>query len=362
MALALARREGLGERALSQALDALKQVSLQLGDQASLASIADELEVLLRRDDDLWTLQFVLFERGYLSMEMGRWEDAESRIGQAVEVNLQIADRGNEPLFLATLGGLRRLQGRYADALDLGRRAVRHAETIGHTEWSAWSELFLGLTLLDVSALAEAEASLEAAMEAAERGGARLHLVRAMAQLGWCRWLVGERAAASELAERARSILAETTCPPGSAYLAGSDAYLAVAKVMLASGDPERAAAFADPIVEASRRFGWVETDLGARTLMGRCFEARGMIREARALYREVAESASTIGLPNVELQARTALAISAAQDPSARGPERERALTLAERLSASVGDETLRVGFLRATSAVLAGHGEGMA
>ena len=83
------------------ALDAQKQVVLQLGDGAGLSEIADELEAIHRWNDELWLLQFVLFERGYVAVGTARWDEAETRLREALEISRRIGDRGNELLHLS---------------------------------------------------------------------------------------------------------------------------------------------------------------------------------------------------------------------------------------------------------------------
>ncbi len=84
-ALSAARASG-DERLLAVALDAQKQVVLQLGDGARLAEIADELEAIHRWNDELWLLQFVLFERGYMAVGTARWDEADARLREALEI------------------------------------------------------------------------------------------------------------------------------------------------------------------------------------------------------------------------------------------------------------------------------------
>jgi hypothetical protein len=119
------------------ALDAQKQVVLQLGDGAGLGEIADELEAIHRWNDDLWLLQFVHFERAYMAVATARWDEADARLREALEISRRIGDRGNELLHLSMMGWRDRCRGDLAGALDSLRDVGRRAHEMGHVEWSA---------------------------------------------------------------------------------------------------------------------------------------------------------------------------------------------------------------------------------
>jgi tetratricopeptide (TPR) repeat protein len=311
-ALSAARASG-DERLLAVALDAQKQVVLQLGDGEGLSEIADELEAIHRWNDELWLLQFVLFERGYVAVGTARWDEAESRLREALEISRRIGDRGNELLHLSMLGWRDRCRGDLARALESLEDVRRRAHEMGHAEWSAWTSLLLGATFLDLEEPKEAAPHLTDAVRSGEEGEARLHLVRAIAQLAWCSWLMGDHDAAADHAARSLSMLDDIVCPEGTAYMPGADAYLATARVLLAMGEAERGATLVQPIVDAGGRVGWVEAQAGGAVVLGRCAEAAGRTDEALELFRDAIKISVDKGMPVVERDGRVAIATALA-------------------------------------------------
>ncbi len=173
-------------RALALAMDSLEVATAMIGDFATIDAIAPQLAAIHRDHGDLWYLQFALYQWCYVPIGAGRWDDALARLEEALAINRRIGDRGNEPLYPATLGWVHRSCGDYQQALANGRQAVTLAEELGQAEWTAWSEAFLGWTLLEVYALEEAVQHLEQGMAAAERAGALNHLLRCMSQPAPC--------------------------------------------------------------------------------------------------------------------------------------------------------------------------------
>lgn len=349
-ALALAR-ETADERLVARALDGLKQVALQLGDASRLEEITDELIQIHRRHRDLWYLQFVHFERAYVWMGIGRWDAAVAELRKSQDINRRIEDRGNEPLLLATLGRYHALRGEYREALDAARRSIDLARYVGHAEWTSWSELLLGSTLLDLHAVDEAAPHLERATEGAESAGALLHLVRGAALLGWCRWRLGDHGEANRWRTRAEDLLAEVSTPPGTAYLAGSDAYLAVARIQLASGDARGARNLLLSLLDAAESHSWVESIVRGSLLTALCHRALGNSQEAERALGKALEAAQAVGLPRDELEARGALASLRRAEGRFEEAAQEHAAgrAVVETLSAQIGDESIRLGFVSA-------------
>src|SRR5262245_61222800 len=139
----------------------------------------------------------------------------------------------------------------------LGREARDLALRLGHREWSAWSALWLGSTLLEVGDLAGASDMLTAGAVEAERAGADLHLVRCLGRAAWATQALGAAERAADLADRASAILDRVRVRPPRAYVIGQDAYVGVASVRLAQGRPRIAEELLRPIVDACARGGW---------------------------------------------------------------------------------------------------------
>ena len=104
-------------------------------------------------------------------------------------------------------------------------------------------------------------------------------------------------------------MLGDIVCPKGTAYLPGADAYIATGRVLLAMGEAERAATLVQPIVDAARRFGWVEAQADGAVVIGRCAEAAGRTDEAVERFTGAVKIAVDSGMPVVERDARAALA-----------------------------------------------------
>ena len=344
-AVVFVARSSADERLLAEALDALKQAALQLGDRSGIEAIADELDAIHRWNDELWLLQFVLLERGYVAVGTARWEEADLRLQEALEISRRIGDRANELLHLSMIAWRDRCLGRHAKALPILENVARRAHEMGHGEWSAWTSLFLGSTLLDLDPEVAAPHFVDA-MRSAEEAGAVLHLVRAVGQLAWCSWLLEDRDGAADLAARATSIFADVVCPEGTANLPGADAYLATGRVLVGSGDAERAAALVSPVAEAGRRFGWVEASAGGAIVLGRCSESMGETDMALAQFREAIDIAGGAGMPVLERDARAALSGAlAAVDPDEAARQSSRADQITARLRAGIEDARLGAG-----------------
>ena len=151
-----------------RALDALKFVSLQLGDIERLEQLAGELERIWRERDDPWYLQFTLLESAFVPTAAGRWEDAERKLAEAAAINDRRQTRRAEPLILDALCWLHRSRGDYEQALSTGRRAVALGAPIG---WQGWTAATLGTALLDLRAAEHAVFELERGLAAAQSTG-----------------------------------------------------------------------------------------------------------------------------------------------------------------------------------------------
>jgi class 3 adenylate cyclase/tetratricopeptide (TPR) repeat protein len=303
---------GLGERALrssevlgtehagAMAMDALKQVALQTGDFETLERLAARLAEIHRRNDDLWMLQFALEEVAYADLARMRLDRAFAGMDEALAINRRIGDIGNEPMYLATLGRAYRGRGDYDQALVVGRRAFDLARELGHGEWTGWAAAWLGSTLVELGAYGEAVVVLEEGAEAADRSDAGLHLVRCLGTGAWAAEWLGERDRAITLAERAASILDRIRVRPPRAWVAGYDAYVGVARVRLAVGEPELAEELVSPIVVACRACGWSDGVVDGSLVLAEAALRRETPAVAVIAAEHALEEALRTGLPTV--------------------------------------------------------------
>lgn len=307
-ALSIARATG-DQVSVAAALDALKQVALQLGDRDGLERIAEELDPIHRWNQDLWLLQFVTFERGYVALGTARWDEADRLLHEALDICLRLDDRGNELLHRSMIAWLERCRGAPEAAAVALETLNARARDLDHVEWSAWTAHLLGCVKLDLGDAAGAEPILAAAVRDAERAGVRLHQVRSLGQLARCRVMLNRAEPAEGTALDALAILETVVCPPGTANLPGSDAVLGVAHVLTIRGEAERARVLVEPLAEAGRRFGWIEAAVGGDILLGRCAAASGDLELARALGDRAIAGAASAAFPLLERDAHRLLA-----------------------------------------------------
>jgi predicted ATPase/class 3 adenylate cyclase len=227
-------RDLANPRVLATAMDSLEVAAVMTGDLRTVDELAPQLVEVHQRHGDLWYLQFALFQWSWVPIAAGRWDEAIARLEEARAVNRRIGDRGNEPMYAATLCWIHRSRGEYGRALAAGREAARLAQDLDHAEWIAWSEAFLGWTLQEVSALAEASRHLERGLKAADRAGAPAHAIRCASHLAWTWWLQGEPERAHTLAEQAEGLIRRITTPPGRGFVQATHGYVAVARVRVA--------------------------------------------------------------------------------------------------------------------------------
>jgi tetratricopeptide (TPR) repeat protein len=207
---------------------------------------------------------------------------------------------GNEPMYLVTLGRAYRGRGDYDEALAVGRGAFDLARELGHGEWTGWAAAWLGATLMELDAFAEAAELLEQGAEAAERSDAGLHLVRCLGTGAWAAERLGEHDRAVMLADRAAAILDRIRVRPPRAWVAGYDAYVGVARVRLAIGEPELAEALVSPIVAACRACGWSDGVVDGSLVLAEAALRRGTSAVAVVAAEHALEEALRTDLPTV--------------------------------------------------------------
>jgi tetratricopeptide (TPR) repeat protein len=336
-------------RVQAAAMDSLLVAAVMIGDFGTVETIAPRLVEIHRSHGDLWYLQFALYQWCWVSIAAGRWAQAHSRLEEALRVNQRVGDHGNEPMYLATYCQIDRSRGRYEQALASGRQAVALARELGHLEWTAWSEIWLGSTLQDLYALREAAEHFERGLEAGERVGALNHAIPCAGHLAWVHWLSGDVERALSLTDRAGYLLGRITTPPDTAFLQGAHGTVAVARVHLGHGAPARAAALLAPVLAAAEACNWQEVIAEASLVMGQCHAVLGDRRSAEDRLCLALGVAFTIGLRGVEWQAHAALAkfyrAGNRHDDGDRHLKQGRAIL--DELAATIADPSVRRNFM---------------
>ena len=244
-------RTGGEPRALAVALDGLKTAYAYLGEIDHLVTVLDELEPLVRRDGDLWRLQWVVLEGAFPAVAAGRWDEAFERVKESLAISRRSGYSAYAGWFTGVLGWLHRLRGDLDGSLSYARQALEFSQESGHSWWRAAACAQYASTLLATGApRGEAIALLEEGLVQAERGGAEVYVLQCLGPLAE---LTGS---ADRLAE-ADAGLRRIDAPPGSAWLLGADVYHSVARAWAAAGRPDRARAVLDPFRAAARRAGW---------------------------------------------------------------------------------------------------------
>jgi tetratricopeptide (TPR) repeat protein len=245
-----AGRAAEDERAYARGLDAVKTACAYLGLVDELATVVAELEPVLRRTGDLWTMQWSVFESSFVPLAAGDDAAALDRIGAALEVCRRSGYTAYEPFFVAHLGWVHRLAGRLDPARREGRRAVELAQLHRHTWWSTTASSLYAATLLACGEPSEAADLLRPAARVADVPGAEAYLLRCLGPLA-------EATGDVEVLRRADTLLRGIRAPEGCAWLLGADAYLGVARAWRRAGDPDRADRILTDFSAAARAAGW---------------------------------------------------------------------------------------------------------
>jgi tetratricopeptide (TPR) repeat protein len=238
------------EAAHARGLDAVTTAAAYLGRAAELAPVVEELEPLLRRRGDLWTLQWAVFESAVVPLAAGDPATALERIDTAREICRRSGYTAYEPFFLAHLGWVHRLAGRADDALREGRRAVELAAAHRHTWWSTAAAALYAGTLLAAGEPERAADVLHPAAEAADVPGAEAYLLRCLAPLA-------EATGDPAVLFRADALLRSVRVPEGCAWLLGADVYRALGRAWRRAGDGARADEIATGFRAAAVAAGW---------------------------------------------------------------------------------------------------------
>lgn len=341
-ALEIARR-GDDQEVLGWALDSFKLAQLKLGNLAAVERICAELIEIKRRAKDPIFLKFALLESTFPLLGKGDLDAALARADEALALNRKVGDRNNQPLFLDALCWVRRSRGDYARALEVGRRANALAAEVEAGEWQGWTAATLAWVLLDLRAAEVAVPLLEAGASAARSKAATGEVLRCTGLLAWARWLGAEHEQALGLAEEAERMLGEVVAPRGSAWLFGSHSQLALARVRLDAGEPDRAAALARRLYEAAESAGWRDVAADAAIVLALCEEAGDRTEAAGNLFERA------LGAPGKSAsawEARLGLARLGGE-----GAERHAAdaRVLIERVLTTLGDDPAAAGLAAA-------------
>jgi hypothetical protein len=160
-----------------------------------------------------------------------------------------------------------RAAGDRAGAVAAARWALTSAERVGSTEWIGWCGASLGAALLEDGGLEEAARVLSAGLDAADRGGALLQVLRCAGLLSAVHIGRDDETGARVAANRALAIHDRVRTPRGSALLFAGDALLALSRALRAVGEDAAAERVAVPVLRAAERTGWWLPEDATRTL-----------------------------------------------------------------------------------------------
>jgi tetratricopeptide (TPR) repeat protein len=245
-AVDLARSSG-SEAALCQALDGLKTGYAYLGEVGQLGEVIVELEPMVRARQDLFLLQWVIFESAFVPLAVGDFVTADRLFETAIAMCRHGGWVSYQGWFLAHRGWAARLAGDLSLARDYGRESVQLADEHGHFWWQPAALAIQAETLLAVDEGAAALTLLERALPVATDSGVEGYRLRALG-------VYAEASGSEDALREAEELLAQVDCPPGSVWLLGTDAYLAIARALLARGEPGRALEVVGPLIAAARR------------------------------------------------------------------------------------------------------------
>ena len=215
-----------------------------------------------------------MFESAFPAVGAADWACAEERIGAAIAISRRSGYALPESWFTAHLGWVARQRGQVDRALACGRRAVALAAGTEHRWYATTGASLLAGTLLELGRTAEAVRLLIAARERAQVDGAEAYLLRCLAPLA-------EATGSAAVLAEADALLAGIDAPPGSAWLLGTDSYLAIARCWLRHGDPARARAVLAPLLAAADRQAWVPAQAAGALVDGRAAAALGLGEQA---------------------------------------------------------------------------------
>jgi hypothetical protein len=359
LALDLASATG-DDGLVATALDALKQVALQLGRLDDRERYGERLRPLLERRNDRWLQQFLDLEAGFAALFRSRPDEARERLERSLATNRELHDDGNEPLHIMAFSQYYRCRGDVDAAVETGRRAYDLAGERGHPEWTAMSASLLAVTLIQVAARDEAIHTLRAGADAAERSGADVHSLRCLGLLARALSRASPDEASATMTA-AETMLQRVSLPPGEALLFAWEASVGIGAARLEAADPQGALDVIDPIVEICVARGWPEAVVDASLVGTAALTALDDRRGARDVAHQADEWCGRFGLPLYDWRAAAAVAATAT-DRSERERAGGRARASADALLASIGEASLRNSLSAEIERVLVGGGSAWA
>jgi len=344
-ARAAAARAGT-RSARTRALDGEKLVALAFGDLTTLRSVTAELRKLLTESGDLWYLKFALAEASSEAAARGAFEEAHELLNEAVAINQRLGDVVDETYFLTIGAWLDRSRGDFGAALTTARQAVAVAEINAQRPWwRPWAEANLGAIQLQLGDIADAIEHLDRGRNLAEKDDDPMLAVRCSAHLAWGQWLAGDPEQSARCLAEAVRLLGRVATPPGRAWLAGVDAYDAVARTLCATGRADDAAKLLTPLLGPAREAGWHEV---CSTIAVRLGASVGP-DAALPLLQEALESARAGGCRPLEQEVHDALAgaLGSLGDHEGAKAHAEASGRMALAISASIDDPDVRIHLL---------------
>lgn len=147
---------------LLDAIDALLEPLIFIGDYARVRAYLHEAERLVRPLDSPTRLASVLYKRAYIDIQQGALDSAEALIAALFELDSQLGYHADSIRWL--LGVLYRFQGRYAEALELAVALAAQQEMAQrpHEAASAWD--LAAVAALEMGVLANARRYAEHAL------------------------------------------------------------------------------------------------------------------------------------------------------------------------------------------------------
>jgi class 3 adenylate cyclase/tetratricopeptide (TPR) repeat protein len=266
--------EHVGTRvATGAALDAEKLIALHLGEVDRLEQITDRLLELVRPAPDgsfpdtygLLRYQFTLLERAFVPLARGDLVEARRRASQALAENERSGMSAVDVPILDAFTWIARAAGDRAGAVAAARWALASAERVASTEWIGWCGASLGAALIEDGGLEEAARVLVRGLDAADRGGALLQVLRCAGLLAAVNAGRGDEHGARAAANRALAIHDQARTPRGCALLFAGDALLALSRALRALGEDGAAERVAVPVLRAAERTGWWLPERAAR-------------------------------------------------------------------------------------------------
>jgi hypothetical protein len=246
-------------------------------------------------------LEFALLESAFVPLGRARFDQARTRVQEALELNAEVGDVAHRSLFLDVLCWLERSRGDHGAAIETGREAYQLAQRLGPPDFVAWSAATLGWTLIEADRAEAAAPILSDGLAVAAGCEAAGQELRCAGLLAAARAQLGDEAGAGEAADRAQVVIGAIRVPAGGSFLFGGHATLALASVYLDKGDTAAAGRLAAPLLHAAARSGWVETEAQAALVLARCRRAQDDGSEAERLHDHALGLAARAGLPAVE-------------------------------------------------------------